>query len=60
MFVTGATERISVSAIMYTVAVASLFGWILFAFFGGVGLPSLPFDLLIEFKHRPHRIKLQE
>lgn len=45
---------------MYTVAIASLIGWVLFAFFGGVGLPSLPFDLLMEYQYRPRPIKLQE
>jgi LMBR1 domain-containing protein 1 len=49
-----------VGFVMYTVAVASLIGWIFFAFFGGVGLPALPFDLLMEFKHRPRPIRLQE
>jgi LMBR1 domain-containing protein 1 len=42
------------------IAIASFIGWILFAIFGGIGLPALPMDLLIEFKHRPKRIKLQE
>jgi LMBR1 domain-containing protein 1 len=45
---------------MYTIAIASLIGWILFAIFGGIGLVALPFDLLLEFKHRPRRIKLGE
>jgi LMBR1 domain-containing protein 1 len=49
-----------VSALMYIVAIVSLFGWVMFAMFGGVGLPALPFDLLLDFKHRPRRVKLQE
>ncbi|KAI3653386.1 hypothetical protein MP228_001333 [Amoeboaphelidium protococcarum] len=51
---------VRVSFIMYMVACASFIGWVLFAIFGGVGLSALPFDLLIDFKNRPRRIKLEE
>ena len=59
-YLNNSTERIAVSGIMYCVAFTSLIGWVLFSIFGGVGLPSLPFDLLLDFKHRPKRIKLVE
>jgi LMBR1 domain-containing protein 1 len=42
------------------ITTASLAGWVLFSVFGGVGLPALPFDMLMDYKYRPKRIKLQE
>lgn len=56
----GLLIRISVSFIMYMVAIASFIGWVLFSIFGGIGLASLPLDLLVDFKNRPKKIKLQE
>ncbi|KAL7746655.1 hypothetical protein RI367_008055 [Sorochytrium milnesiophthora] len=55
---TPSNQNIQVSPIISTVAFATLIGWLLFAFFGGVGLVALPVDLLLEFKHRPRPIKL--
>jgi len=36
------------------------FGWILFIFFGGIGLIALPFDCVNDFKKRPIRITLDQ
>ncbi|RKO93019.1 LMBR1-like membrane protein-domain-containing protein [Blyttiomyces helicus] len=47
---------VSVSPLVYIVAVVSFVGWIVFAVFGGVGLVSLPMDLVQSFIHRPKRI----
>ncbi|KAI9183691.1 hypothetical protein H9P43_004609 [Blastocladiella emersonii ATCC 22665] len=54
---TKGIDVIQVSPLVSTVAFATLIGWVLFSVFSGVGLVSLPFDLLMEFKHRPKPIK---
>ncbi|KAI9224739.1 LMBR1-like membrane protein [Blastocladiella britannica] len=51
------TIHTQVSILIATVAFATLIGWLLFSVFAGVGLIVLPFDLLMEFKHRPKPIK---
>jgi len=38
----------------------SFFGWILLVIFGGVGLFSLPIDMINEFRHRPKARKTAE
>jgi LMBR1 domain-containing protein 1 len=50
-------ESVHVSALVCIVAFATLIGWVLFVMFAGVGLVALPFDLLMEYKHRPKPIK---
>jgi LMBR1 domain-containing protein 1 len=52
--------EIDVSFLIFMITTASLIGWVLFSVFGGVGIPALPFDLLMDYKYRPKRIKLQE
>ncbi|KAJ3097201.1 hypothetical protein HDU97_005086 [Phlyctochytrium planicorne] len=49
-----------VSWLVYTVAIVSFAGWIVFSIFGGVGLFSLPFDFIQEFQHRPKPITAAE
>lgn len=38
---------------MYITAIISFIGWFLFSIFGGVGLITLPCDLVSSFKNRP-------
>ncbi|KAJ3055598.1 hypothetical protein HK097_010022 [Rhizophlyctis rosea] len=54
------TVNVSVSPLVYIVAIVSFAGWICFAVFGGVGLIALPIDLVQDFMHRPRPIKAQE
>ncbi|KAJ3296794.1 hypothetical protein HK104_001210 [Borealophlyctis nickersoniae] len=54
------TIHVTVSPLVYIVAIVSFAGWVLFAIFGGVGLASLPVDLVQDFIHRPKPIKAQE
>ncbi|KAJ3186814.1 hypothetical protein HK101_009569 [Irineochytrium annulatum] len=49
-----------VSWLVYTVAIVSFVGWIIFTVFGGVGLVALPYDLILEFQHRPKPITAAE
>jgi len=47
---------VKVSVFMYIVAIVSFIGWFLFSIFGGVGLITLPSDLISSFKNRPRPI----
>lgn len=47
---------IKVSIFVYMVGLMSAVGWILFFFFGGVGLASLPYDFVENFIDRPKPI----
>ena len=38
---------------VYVIALSSLFGWFLFSVFAGVGMVTLPVDLLLSFARRP-------
>ncbi|KAJ1566979.1 hypothetical protein HK405_007670, partial [Cladochytrium tenue] len=49
-----------VSGLVYTVALVTLAGWLIFSVFGGVGLVCLPYDLFQEFQHRPKPITAAE
>lgn len=44
---------LKVSIFVYAIAMIAFFGWILFMFYGGVGLVALPNDLIVEFMNRP-------
>ena len=44
---------------MYTLALLSFLGWILFIIFAGTGLIALPYDLFNDWKYRPKPISLQ-
>ena len=45
---------------VYIMAILSFVGWILLILFGGVGMFSLPFDLMRDFKRRPRIRKTNE
>lgn len=45
---------------VFVVAITTLIGWLIFAVFCGVGMVSLPYDWLNEFKYRPKPITAQE
>lgn len=51
---------IKVSLFVYMVGLMSAVGWVLFFFFGGVGLASLPYDFIENFIDRPLPIKRVE
>lgn len=40
--------------------IMSFFGWFFFALFGGIGLASLPLDLILAFVHRPRHMDAVE
>jgi LMBR1 domain-containing protein 1 len=52
-------NSILVSPLVFTIAILTLVGWCIFSVFGGVGLASLPYDLLNEYKHRSRPITRQ-
>ena len=45
--------ELKVSYIVYSIAVLSFISWILFAFFGGIGLAAVPLDFFYDFCTRP-------
>nr|KAJ3422296.1 hypothetical protein HK105_000333 [Polyrhizophydium stewartii] len=55
-----AVNEIVVSIGVFIIAVITLLGWVIFAVFGGVGMVSLPYDMLQEFQHRPKPITAAE
>jgi LMBR1 domain-containing protein 1 len=54
------TLSIKVSIFVYLVGLMSAVGWVLFFVFAGVGLASLPMDLISNFKNRPQPITVAE
>ncbi|RKO98166.1 hypothetical protein CXG81DRAFT_20453 [Caulochytrium protostelioides] len=52
--------NVPVSALIYIIAIITAVGWILFAFFGGAGLFTLPYDCFQSFRNRPRPIKAAE
>jgi LMBR1 domain-containing protein 1 len=48
------------SPIVFLVGVMTLVGWLIFSVFAGVGLASLPYDWLLDFKYRPKPITAAE
>jgi len=52
--------RISVTIAVYIVALTAFLGWFLFTAFVGVGLVSLPMDLLRDYARRPQPLNLEE
>ncbi len=54
------TLPVKVSFPVYMVAIMSLFGWLFLVLFGGIGLITLPMDLVFAFKDRPHKMELEE
>ena len=57
---TRAIISIATTPIVYFMAILAFFGWFFFVVFVGIGLASLPMDLLIDFTTRPQTIDLQE
>lgn len=53
---TPVVNSVLVSPVVFIVAVLTLIGWVVFSVFCGVGMASLPYDWLNEFKHRPRPI----
>ena len=47
------TLEIEVGFPVYVMGILSFIGWIVLVFFGGLGLPALPMDLIMEFVNRP-------
>ena len=57
---TSATFSLQVTFPVFLVAVLSFMGYFVFIFFGGIGLPSLPLDLIQTYRNRPIGISLSE
>jgi len=53
---TGSYVTYVVSVITFLIATLSVFGWVLFVIFGGIGLTALPIDLINSFRERPNPI----
>ncbi len=51
---------IDVSLPIFLIGLFSFISWCLFALFGGVGLASVPLDLIFEYFNRPKKITHQE
>ncbi|KAI9099418.1 LMBR1-like membrane protein-domain-containing protein [Phlyctochytrium arcticum] len=54
------TLHVSVSPLVYIIAIVSFVGWVLFSIFGGVGLIALPVDWVSQFLHRQKPITATE
>jgi len=52
--------EITVTPVVYIMALSSFIGWFLLVAFGGVGLAALPVDLMQAYSNRPQSIDLQE
>ena len=52
--------QIKVNFLIYAMAVLLFVSWLLFAFFGGIGLAAIPIDLFCAFKKRPRHMKSKE
>ena len=52
--------ELDVNFIIYAMAVLLFVSWLLFAFFGGIGLAAVPIDLFCSFRHRPRHMKSRE
>lgn len=53
------TMELTVSFIVYVMALMSFIGWFLFVLFGGVGLTALPMDFIEAFTTRPRLEKMK-
>ena len=52
--------EIKVNFLIYAIAVLLFVSWLLFAFFGGIGLAALPIDLFCSFRKRPKKMRSKE
>ena len=53
---TTITIEFRVSAILFIVTLFSFVGFLFLILFGGIGMTALPFDLILDYIHRPKRI----
>jgi LMBR1 domain-containing protein 1 len=53
-------QEVNVSLAVYMIALMALFGWIFLVLFGGIGLITLPLDLIFAWKDRPVKIELEQ
>lgn len=51
---------LDVSFPVFIIGFMSFISWILFCFFGGVGIPALPIDLITDFISRPKKRTMSE
>lgn len=51
---------LSVTPVIYVMAMITFLGWFFFVLFGGIGLAALPLDLFADYANRPVRIDLEE
>ena len=52
--------EIKVNFLIYAIAVLLFVSWLLFAFFGGIGLAAIPIDLFCSFRKRPKHMRSKE
>ena len=52
--------EIKVNFLIYAIAVLLFVSWLLFAFFGGIGLAAVPIDLFCSFRKRPKHMRSKE
>jgi LMBR1 domain-containing protein 1 len=52
--------QVKVNFVIYCIAVLLFVSWLLFAFFGGIGLACVPMDLFYSFASRPKRMRSRE
>ena len=52
--------EIKVNFLIYAMAVLLFVSWLLFAFFGGIGLAAIPIDLFCSFRKRPKHMRSKE
>jgi hypothetical protein len=52
--------KIDVSFPIYIIAFMSFISWFIFVLYGGIGLASLPLDLIYDFCSRPKKLSLLE
>ena len=52
--------QVKVNILIYAIAVLLFVSWLLFAFFGGIGLAAIPIDLFSSFCNRPKHMKSRE
>ena len=52
--------ELKVNFIIYAIAVLLFVSWLLFSFFGGIGLAAVPIDLFCSFSKRPRHMRSKE
>ena len=52
--------EIKVNFLIYSIAVLLFVSWLLFAFFGGIGLAAIPIDLFCSFRKRQKHMRSKE